>query len=69
MEGSGGIWEGEESGLETGLSTGRMPDVLCVPLGERNSLTSELYSEQLSFGSVRFFAFDYVSAVPVLAQL
>lgn len=46
-----------------------MADLLCVPLGERNSLTWELYSEQLSFGSVGFVAFYYICAVSVLAQL
>lgn len=66
--GSWGIWEGEEGGLVTGLSTARMTDLLPVPLGEGNNLTSELYSEQLSFWSARFMAFDCICAVPVLSQ-
>lgn len=64
-EGSG---KGEEEGLVTGLSAGGMTDLLPVPLGQRNNLTSELYSEQLSFWSVRFMAFDCICAVPVLSQ-
>lgn len=45
-----------------------MTDLLPVPLGERNNLTSELCSEQPSSWSVRFMAFDCICAVPVLSH-
>lgn len=60
---------GGRRGLVTGLATGRMTDLLHVPLGQRNNLISELHAEQLSFWSVRFMASDYISTVPVLSEM